>query len=184
MLRLFYHLLDVTRSNRKLKNLYSAIRGLNSIRVYFLLFLLVSSSLSAEIYHWTDSKGVRHYSDRPKTSNQSLLRFNQEKHFNQEQHSSLKQLYRPDTNIHVIPKQKLPKPIKKAPNLKEKQQQKQKQKIQEAKIRKKLDKLCRGYEKKLKAINAKLRRKHNNSQGNQWRKQRRHYQKLRWESCR
>ncbi len=141
------------------------------IRPAVILWLLAGSSFcSAAIYHWIDSRGRHHYSDHPPAD------------------QSPSSEYQPSQPLQTIPAPRLPAAMD-SPSATEKSRavEKRKRKNQQ-KARERaaaeLRRRCEGYEKKLSSIDRKLRRGHSNEQGNRWRRNRRHYQQLRWQQCR
>ena len=132
--------------------------------------MTVSGNVSTtEIYHWIDDKGQRHFSDRP---------------------SADRQPYQPSIPVHSIPIHPVPTlqvtehppaitPPKRRQSAKKKQQTKKNQRTL-----KKQQQQCQKYEKRIKALQAKLRRGHSNEEGNRWRRQKREYSHLRWKHCR
>ncbi len=137
----------------------------------FILFCCLSgislTASAADIQHWIDEKGRHHFSDKA---------------------SANSNVHKSKNSIQQIPAATLPKlkanseQTNKDKNKRLNARQKERQKI--AKTKAKQEYKCRRYQEKIRKINNKLRRGHNNSQGNRWRQQRRDYQQLSYEQCR
>lgn len=128
-----------------------------------LWLLLATRAAAGEIYHWIDDRGHHHYSDRPQGQSQA---------------------YQPSHPLQRMPKPRLPAMTGRSSDKPGKHSKAAAQARAEAKQQAKMARRCQGYAKKLRSINARLRRGHSNDQGNRWRRQRRDVQALRWKNCR
>ncbi|MEH6625848.1 MAG: hypothetical protein V7739_05350 [Motiliproteus sp.] len=123
---------------------------------------LLSTQTVAAIQHWVDEKGQHHYSDHATPDSQH---------------------YRPANPIQKMPITEYPKLLPPAQRSAKTTPTRKAVAQKTAKDKAKTEKVCRGYETKIRRINGKLRHGHSNAQGNRWRQQRRNYQQLRYQRC-